>query len=139
MAEHLWEVEHDYYGPEGSYWANGDKQRAYINEFASWADFVEGESMYSALKGLNLLYRWDWHDWREDHAKYGNEEGSPDFQLELFWMMPRKGIMARSTIAVTPDDEDAVRAWLEPHAIYMAKLWSPMIAVPQSDDVRGEQ
>ena len=83
----------------------------------------------SAIAGLNMLYRWDWHAW---HLEYPNDHpnGSESHELELFWMMPRKGIMARDTITVTPADEPAVRAWLEPHWQYMRDLWEPLASTP---------
>jgi len=123
---HLWEVEHDYYGPEGSYWANGIDQAPYINRFDSWFDYTDDGSMFDSMEGLNFLYRWDWMDYREDHAKYGNEDGEPDFVLQLFWMMPRKGIMAHDSIVVTEEDEPAVREFLTKHWEYMKALWAPL-------------
>lgn len=99
-------------------------ERVYINRHASWADFVD-EGMHSAPLGLNFLYRWDWHAW---HLEFPDDypNGETRWELELFWMMPRKGIMARSVIAVTPDDEPDVRAWLGKHWDYMRGLWQPL-------------
>lgn len=125
-SAHLWEPDHDYYGPEAPYWGRPDDYRDYINEYASWEAFVAEGGMHCAPEGLNVLYRWDWHDHREDRAKWGDDEYPRDFELELFWMMPRKGIMARSVIAVTTEDEASVRAWLAPHWEYMRGLWEPM-------------
>ena len=124
--QHLWEVEHDYYGPEGSFWATQAQQGPYNEAYETWADFEQGESMHGSLEGLNLLYRWDWHAW---HIEYPDDypEGTESHVLELFWMMPRKGIMARTSIKVTPADEPAVRAWLTKHALYMQKLWAPLL------------
>ncbi|MCW2132904.1 hypothetical protein [Arthrobacter sp. VKM Ac-2550] len=126
MSNRLWEHEHDFYGPEGSFWGNGMQQSPYINRFDSWAGFVDGDSMHGAIMGLNFLYRWDWHAWHIDYPE-DYPDGKEGHELELFWMMPRKGIMARSVIAVTPNEEDAVRAWLLPHAEYMRKMWAPLI------------
>ena len=61
-ARHLWEPEHDFYGPEASYWGAPAQQGDYIQRFESWADFA-AEYMSQAEQGLNLLYRWDWHAW----------------------------------------------------------------------------
>lgn len=129
MSEpHLWEVDHDYYGPESPFFGDPAKTREYNNTHASWAEFID-EGMHDAPEGMNLLYRWDWHDWAADHDdRFGpmvTETGHSQ-ELHLFWMMPRKGIMARSVIAVTPDDEPAVRAWLGPHWAYMRALWAPL-------------
>jgi hypothetical protein len=130
---HLWEAEHDYYGPERSYWGNGADQAPYNNSFDSWADFAEEGSMHSAIEGLNFLYRWDWDAW---HLQYPEDypDGEESHQLRLYWMMPRKGIMATSSIKVTPADEDAVREWLKPHAAYMQKLWAPLISAPANTE-----
>lgn len=121
----LWQTEHDYYGPEAPYWGRPDQYRDYIQTFESWGEFVTGESMYTATKGLNLLYRWDWN--APDPSLYMPGETVPtEHELELFWMLPRKGIMARACITVTPEDEPAVRAWLLPHWEYMRSLWEPL-------------
>jgi hypothetical protein len=130
MSEHLWEVEHDYYGPEGSYWANQAQQGPYINRFESWADFAE-EGMHSAPPGLNFLYRWDWHAWHLEYPK-DYPDGKLGHELELFWMMPRKGIMARSSISVTEADEPAVWVWLTKHADYMRGMWAPFNMGPHA-------
>lgn len=123
MSAHLWEPEHDYYGPDAPYWGRPDAYSPYINWHDSWAEFAE-DGMYDAPSGMNLLYRWDWHAW---HLEF--PEDHPDkevWELELFWMMPRKGIMARSIVKVAPEDEPAVRAWLLPHWEYMRALWAPL-------------
>lgn len=124
---HLWEPKHDFYGPERPGFGRREEYGPYINAFDSWAAFEE-EGMYHSASGLNFLYRWDWHAWHlEFPDDYPDEAGLTErWELELFWMMPRKGIMARSVIAVTPADEPAVRAWLEPHWAYMRNLWAPL-------------
>lgn len=131
---HLWERDHPYYGPSGSYWANFYDQQPYNHTFDSWADFVDGDSMYNADIDMNFIYRWDWHDHRaereESRTYYDSEDRlladyPHDFTLELFWMMPRKGIMATSQIVVTPEDEPAVQEWLSKYWTYMKTLWQP--------------
>jgi len=89
--------------------------------------------MSDAAMGLNFLYRWDWHAW---HLEYPEDyaDGEEAFELELFWLMPRKGIMARSVIKVTAADEEAVRAWLQKHADYMRDLWAPLSLAPAQKD-----
>jgi len=122
---HLWEPEHDYYGPEAPFFGQPDDYRPYIQRFNSWAEFADGESMYGAPEGMNFLYRWDWHAW---HIEFPEDypDGETRWEFEAFWMMPRKGIMARSVVTVTPEDEPAVRAWLAPHWAYMRALWAPL-------------
>jgi hypothetical protein len=126
---HLWEPEHDYYGPEGCHYADGYRNRDNTGHYASWAEFVaNGDLLYDSGDpgGLNFLYRWDWHAW---HLTEYEPDEPERWQLELFWMLPRKGIMLRTEIAVTPEDEPAVRAWLEPRWRYMQELWAPVSAV----------
>ncbi len=112
--KHLWETGHPFYGPERSFVGGG----SYTDRFDSWDAFVEGPSRYDADLDMDFLYRWDWHD-------YTSVEGQSD-ELELFWMMPRKGIMVRATVSVEKTDEPAVRAWLTPRWEYMRNMWSPL-------------
>ena len=128
---HLWEIEHPYYGPEGSYWANWAQQGPYIQSYESWQDFIDEGGMSDADLDMNWCYRWDWQRPDPDDYKYEREK-TPDFEmpgdyLELFWMMPRKGIMATSTIKVTEADEPAVREWLQVRAEYMRRMWAPFL------------
>lgn len=129
---HLWERDHDYYGPDGMYHATGIQNQDYAHEFESWKDFLEemggdlGEGGSMGVGGMNLLYRWDWHDHRKDRAEWGDEEYPNDFTLALFWLLPRKGILMRAEVIVTPEDEEAVKAWLQPHWDYLRTLWEPL-------------
>ncbi|ALY10580.1 hypothetical protein FDH86_gp045 [Arthrobacter phage Tank] len=131
----LFESDHPYYGPEGSYWASPAKEADYHHRFESWKDFAEGESFYNADIDMNWCYRWDWQTPNPDDYKYELEE-NPNFTLpgevlELFWMMPRKGIMATTQIKVTREDEPAVRAWLQKFADYMVTMWAPFDLSPK--------
>lgn len=108
---HLWDSEHDYMGPEGSFFENG-----WHTEMDSFAEFL-AESEVEILH-YNLLYRWDW---RKDHGENEDEE-----RLELFFVMQRKGLTFSFSIKVTEDDEPAVLKWLTPRAQYIAKLWEPI-------------
>lgn len=129
---HLWEKDHDYYGPDGMYHATGNENEAYAHEFDDWAEFMDemGASFTPdgsmGVGGMNLLYRWDWHDHRADREKYGAEDYPNDFTLSLFWVQPRKGILMHATVAVVTEDEEAVKAWLQPHWEYMRQLWGPI-------------
>ena len=53
MSKHLWEVEHAYYGPEGSYWANWEKQGPYCQTYDSWAEFITEGGMADADLDMN--------------------------------------------------------------------------------------
>jgi hypothetical protein len=130
MTQHLWEVDHPYYGPEGSFWANWAQQGPYIQKYESWQEFVDEGGMADADLDMNWCYRWDWKKWpTEDYEEDVNEAEKE--QLLLFWMMPRKGIMATSTINVTEADEPAVREWLQVRADYMRSMWEPFDLSPK--------
>jgi hypothetical protein len=131
MTQHLWEVDHPYYGPEGSFWANWSQQGPYIQKYESWQEFVDEGGMADADLDMNWCYRWDWKKWpTEDYEEDVNEAEKE--QLLLFWMMPRKGIMATSTINVTEADEPAVREWLQVRADYMRSMWEPFDLSPKA-------
>jgi hypothetical protein len=87
--------------------------------------------MADADLDMNWCYRWDWKKWpTEDYEEDVNEAEKE--QLLLFWMMPRKGIMATSTINVTEADEPAVREWLQVRADYMRTMWEPFDLSPKA-------
>lgn len=118
--KHLWEVDHDYYGPEGCFYSAD----AWLHTtFESWQDYLE-DGNADSIMGLNLLYRWDWVDWRNHSDEMLRDD--VDDTLSLFWMQPRKGIPHSYEIRVQKTDEPEVRAFLEKHARYMADLWAPL-------------
>jgi hypothetical protein len=123
-GSHLWEIDHDFYGPEAPFFGRPQDYMPYIHHHDSWQHFLDN-GISDAPMGLNLLYRWDFHAW---HLSEDAEPGEPErFELALFWLMPRKGIMARSNITVTPADEPAIIEWLRPHAKYMQEMWAPLL------------
>ena len=132
MMTHLWEKDHDYYGPDSMYHATGTENAAYSHEFESWSEFMEemGKNFEPSgsygVGGMNFLYRWDWHDHRAARDKYGDEDYPNDFTVDLFWLQPRKGVLMRATVVVISLDEEAVKSWLQPHWEYMRQLWEPV-------------
>jgi hypothetical protein len=106
MAQHLWEVDHDYYCNRSNFFSNECEQA-----FDSWELFLEAEG--DAEFNSNLLFRWDW----DPKAK----------TLTLFWMGQRKGLF-RSTLirGMHPDEEQSVREWLIKRWAHLHKLWSPI-------------
>ena len=119
----LSEVDHPYYCCEGNYYKAGHHSR-----YDSWAEFVEnGGLLYDGDLDLNLLFRWDWI--APDPSLYAEgEEVSTEHTLSLFFMIQRKGFNLSVDVEVTPDDEPAVRAWLEVRAQRMREMWAPLIA-----------
>jgi hypothetical protein len=141
---HLWEIVHDYYGPDSCYYANGYETAKWNQEYGSWAEFADPDSdSLHSIGGdgfsisMNWLYRWDWL--RPDPADYKYElEENPDFELpgdtlELFWLFPRKGMISRVEIKVTEADEPAVREWLQRFADYMRDMWAPFDLSPSKE------
>lgn len=122
---HLWEVEHPYYCNEGNYFARGNDQP--FIQYKSWADFMAEEG--DSDPDLNLLFRWDWRKADPNEESWGNKHEV----LLLFWMGQRKGLYRWTEVRVTPEDEEAVKAWLVTRWNYLKLLWEP-ISAPDSDD-----
>lgn len=116
-------TDHPYYAAEGCYYAKagpGDDFPHY--EHDSWADFLE-ENGDNDLD-MNLLYRWDWDPQSaEDALEFGPE---PE-QVQLYFMQQRKARPVSIYVTVTPEDEPAVRAYLEVRAAHLRTLWSPLL------------
>lgn len=119
---HLWEADHDYYGASQNYFATGSENDSYHTSHESWAEFLEDSGFAEASLGLNFLYRWDWQKWGEDDV----DDDAPREELELFFIMPRKGILSSARVQVTEADEPAVREWLQKHVDYMRNMWAPL-------------
>lgn len=122
-GQHLWDFEHDYYGPESNYFASGVQQRGYSNVWESWAQFAEGWG--TPIDGLNWLYRFDWI--RPTASEYFDAGDDERDYVRLFYLLPRKGILLDHTVYVTAADEDDVRAFLAPAAEYSRRMWSPLL------------
>lgn len=122
--KHLWEVEHDYYGPESNYFATGIQQREYSQHWESWSDFADGWG--SPIDGMNWLYRFDWIKADLDDLRFFPDMDTRD-TLRLFYLLPRKGILLDHTVYVTEDDEPAVRTYLKPAAEYSLNMWAPLV------------
>lgn len=115
MAEpHLWEPDHPYYCAEGNFYQQGCH-----NVCESWQQFHELVSDWDP--DLNLLFRWDWFVPRE---VLPGDDGRP--QLLTFWVGQRKALQYSYECPVTPEDEPAVRAWLEERAKTIAAIWAPI-------------
>lgn len=123
---HLWEFDHPYYSSESNYYSNDCSHHS-----DSWAEFME--EMGDADKDHNLLFRWDWE--RPDPADYepGEDPGYTD-RLHLFYVLQRKGIYMTWEVDVTPDDETAVRWFLNGYWQHMQLLWSPFQAAYPEDE-----
>lgn len=110
---HLWQVDHPYYCNLGNYF-----DRHCGSYFDSFDDFLEewGDLDFD----YNLLFRWDWKD-----SIYKDNEMKQD-ELQIFWLLQRKGIYQFSVIKVNKEDEERVRKFLQPRWEYMKKIWFPL-------------
>ncbi|MFJ9448195.1 hypothetical protein ACIRRH_41225 [Kitasatospora sp. NPDC101235] len=106
-SQHLWDIDHPYYGAEG-----------YPNECESWQEFATNIAPHLD-PDLNHLYRWDWHT--PGHHHWEGEE-----TLELFFIMPRKSSCMSYSIPVAETDEPAVREYLASMTRHIAALWAPI-------------
>lgn len=108
----LWRANHPYYGPDG----NGHE------DFASWVAFVDewGEVDLD----YNFLYRWDWHEGSQHDLAKG------EARLYLCFVQQRKGQLYSVHVAITRDDEPAIRAWLQKAWKHVCAVWAPFGMTP---------
>ena len=112
--KHLWEVEHSYYCNQGNYTFNNAG-----SYYDSFDEFLE--SWGEMDLDYNLLFRWDW----KDSQNPGYELSKGD-ELQLSWMLQRKGHYVFSVVKVKKEDELKVIEFLKPRLEYMKQLWEPM-------------
>lgn len=118
MAEHLWEVEHPYYG------SDDNTNRC--------DDFAELRAAVDRLDdGMNHVYRWDWQDWSQPHFDdlfFGDDDRSRQ-AFTVYLVLPRKSMLICFTCPVTHDDEPAVLEWLRGPRVLGAlrALWEPLL------------
>jgi len=113
----LWETDHPYYAQTGNFYvAPADEEREGIHrKYSSWQEFFEARG--GSDPDCALVYRWDW---------CVGEDDEPD-TLDLFWIIQNSALCQSSTVAVTRDDEPAVRAWLTERARTIAAIWAPVL------------
>ncbi|MFI8448211.1 hypothetical protein [Streptomyces erythrochromogenes] len=119
---HLWDVDHPYYCAEGNYFKPGQH-----TPFESWADFTD-TTFHSGDRDLNLLIRWDWKAWSREPDQDPDEPAKDE--LLLFFVLQRKAWLCSVGIAITDEDEPAVRAWLTECAQTMRATWEPLLDGP---------
>lgn len=116
MQKHLWEVDHDYYCHAFE-----------TEEYGSWADYVAD---IASDMDLNLVVRWDWRQNVDDDGAPVGPAGTGT--LRLHFVLQRKGRLSAVAIAVTAEDEAAVREYLAPRLEHLQKLWAPLTERPMS-------
>lgn len=130
-TKHLWEYDHPYYCSAGNYLYSPMHHRdmSVHDQVDSWESFKNDYGFHDADRDLNLLFRWDWKAWHLEFPEdYPDEEGRTEkHELMLFFMLQRKALCRSIHIAVTPEDEPEIRAWLEECAKTVRALWEPLI------------
>lgn len=106
----LRDSDHPYYCSDANYYTTPDKT---IMRYDSWDEFHDDWKNFDV--DMNLIFRWDWNVWED-----GVEE------LSIYRMLQRKGAFVTQIVRVTPDDEDAVRSYLQPHLDRLVENWEPM-------------
>lgn len=108
---HLWESEHEGCCASGNYHARSGECE---EDYRTWAEFAEEYG--GRPPGASLLFRWDWE--KPDQGVMS--------VLELFYVGQSKAQRWSVTVAVHPDEEEAVRAYLQPRLDHLLGLWAPL-------------
>lgn len=118
---HLWEIDHPYYCQDSCYFS----AKSILAEYASWADFLgaEGKDDFD----LNLLFRWDWKLGDDHELPIHADPSYRDGELDLFFMIQRKGYHRVARVKVCRDEEAAVRKWLKVRFDYLKEVWAPIV------------
>ena len=122
---HLWEAKHPYACADGNYHSN-----EWTFRFGSWSDFID--EWGAADKDYNLVFRWDWRPETDDWARLTERGKTGGGELQICYVLQRKGCYATCFVQVEGTNEDAVRKWLADKAEHMRKIWSPLLTTPPS-------
>lgn len=144
---HLWEVKHDYYSNKGNYFASPADE--IFETFDTFTEYLEGFD--PDFLNYNVIYRWDWKtpwelleetdgDCGEDfyirdgddlkiNPKYhiwNPDQTTRESRLELYLILPRKGIYTWKEIKVARSEEQQIKEHLQLHFNYLKSLWLPL-------------
>ncbi len=117
MSEHLWDAHHEYYCGTGNYYDNDCH-----THYPAWGAFFAAEG--AADMDYNLVFRWDWDT--ADEGVMGT--------LTVFWVGQRHATLRSTSVAVHPDEEPLVRAFLQPRMDHLLSLWAPLSPSAAQDD-----
>lgn len=117
----LWQVDHPYYGADGYE--------------TSYDSFAELRAAVDAMdEDMNVVYRWDWNDYREPHHDdlFLDGEHRDKQEFKVHWLMPRKSSFGSFTCRIRHEDENEVVEWLRgPRcAGYLRTMWAPILGSP---------
>lgn len=124
---HLWEVRHCYRCEEGCFFSRHAQSH---QNYETWREFAEEHEDLDL--DYNLLFRWDW-EFVDDEGEYCGPPANPSErtgELKLFFMQQRKAAPWSCKVKVCPDDETAVREFLQRCFNHLVKLWQPMEVQP---------
>ena len=119
----FWETDHPYVAPDSNYYANGYESAAYTHAFDSWSDFLA--ELGDMDEDYNFLYRWDFYS---PDPKWAEKDEVPE--LHFCYILQRKGTFLWAKIRnPQPEDEEAIRAYLDARWDHVRRLWAPLSGV----------
>lgn len=120
----LHEIGHPYHCSRGNYYARGDQQPT--SHYKSWADFMSEEG--DSDMDYNLVFRWDWtiRDGKGEDVEPNPDPNYRDGELQVCFMVQRKGLYRWVTIEVCGADDEAVRSWLQGRLDHLMRCWAPI-------------
>jgi hypothetical protein len=128
--KHLWEYDHPYYCTEGNYLASPVRNA----DLDCWGKHDPWQDFYDAWgdsdPDYNLVFRWDWNVYPDMDDECEETGEPPRHVLNLFFMLQRKAFNKSVEVAVTPEDEPAVRQWLQERSRTIVAIRQPLIEQP---------
>lgn len=117
MTTPLWETDHPYYCETGNFYQNGLHE-----SYETWEGYMEQWKRYDV--DMNMIFRWDWYTPTEEDIAIGLDRNQT---ITIHRVLQRKAILRSETVKVTPEDEPAIRAYLQPFAENMRRMWTPLL------------
>ena len=109
-------VDHPYYCSDSNYYSNDP-----TGKFATWADFYKDWNDMDL--DMNMLFRWDIKVCKDEE----NEQIEPEYYMELFYMLQRKGIFKPIHIELIEEaDADQIIAFLSVRYAHLQSMWEPL-------------
>ncbi len=118
-TSHLWEPEHPW-DPDRLPYRGASRfyDGGYHQDFPTWGDFMADMGGWDLE--ANLLFRWDWN--KPAAGVMGT--------LILYFMGQRHSRNHLIKVAVHPDEEPEVRAYLQSRLEHLLALWAPLVPEP---------
>jgi hypothetical protein len=119
-TQHLWEVKHPYHCADQCYFTAD----SICDQYASWPEFLAAEGDNDL--DMNLVFRWDWNLGEDHDLPVHPDPYHRDGELQIFFMLQRKGYHRVAEIKVCKADEESVRTWLKSRWEHLKKVWEPI-------------